>query len=97
MEHGQGLDAQLVEAQRLSHRAAAFVHEGRRFQEQQLHSADTAFLQPALELLLHGREPVDLGNGVHCHEAGIVPMQGILRSGIAKAHPQLHRANPSAG
>src|SRR5690606_13806378 len=66
------------------------VHEGRRLEQQDLVTGDTALLQPALELLLGRREAVHLGNDVERHEADIVPVHRILRTGISKTNPELH-------
>lgn len=90
VKDGQGVHAQLVEAQRLADAAAAFVHEGGGLQQQDLLTADPPFLGPALELLLHGAEVVHLGNGVHRHEADIVAVHRILRARIAQPGPDLH-------
>ena len=94
VKHGQRLGLQLVEPQRLRDRAAAFVHEGRRLEQQDLLAADPAFLHPALELLLDGAEIVRFGDDVARHEADIVPVERIARSRIAEAGPDLHGVGP---
>jgi hypothetical protein len=55
-------------------------------------SSSTFFLHPALELLLDGAEVMDIGNRVERHEADVVAVQRILRSGISEADPELHRS-----
>ena len=54
-------------------------------------AADAAFADQAAELLLPRAEAMHLGDGVGRHEADIVPVQRILRAGIAEADPDLHR------
>src|SRR5690606_17500383 len=90
VEHRQGVHLELVEPHGFADRSAALVHEGRRLEQQNLVTGDTAFLQPALELLLGRREAVHLGNDVERHEADIVPVHRILRTGISKTNPELH-------
>ena len=90
MEDGQRIGLELVEPQRLTDRAAAFVHEGGGLQQQDLLPADPPFPDPALELLLHGAEIMRFGNDVARHEADIVPVERVARSGIAEAGPDLH-------
>src|SRR5262249_31325777 len=82
--------AELVEAQRLADGTAALIHEGGRLQEKDLVATDPAFLQPAQELLLDRPEVVDLGDRVERHEADVVPVHRVLRTGIAEADPELH-------
>ena len=43
----------------------------------------------------HGAKPMHLGDDVGRHEADIVPVQRILRSGISEADPDLHGTFPS--
>src|SRR5690606_37720170 len=93
VKYGERLYVELVKAQRFTHRAAAFVHVRRRLQEQYLVAADPAFLQPALELLLHGPEAMHLGDDVERHEADVVPVHRVLRTGISEANPELHRGS----
>src|SRR6185369_11034949 len=90
IEYGEISRRQLVEPQRFADRAAALVHEGRGLEQQDLFGADPPLLQPALELLLDGPEVVDLGDGIHRHEADVVPVQGILPARIAETDPELH-------
>src|SRR5690606_29191424 len=52
--------------------------------------ADPAVLHPAQKFLLHRAETVDFGDCVRNHEADIVPVHRILRTGIAEADPELH-------
>jgi hypothetical protein len=92
VEHGQRIHLELVEAQRLRHSAAAFVHERRRLEQQHADAGDAAFLQPALELLLHRAERMHLRDDVERHEADIVPLHRVLRTGIAETYPKLHSA-----
>ena len=94
VEHGQRVHAELVEAQRLADRAAAFVHESRGLEQQDLLAANPAFLQPAEELLLDRAEAMDIGDGVRRHEAGVVPLHGVQGTGIAEADPELHGKTP---
>src|SRR3546814_8720476 len=46
---------------------------------------------PALKLLLRRREAMHVRDQVDRHEADIMPVHRILGSGIAQAHPDLHR------
>ena len=97
VEHRQRIGFQLVEPQRLAHRAAAFVHEGRGLEQQHLVRADPAFLRPAGKLLLDRAEIVHRRDDVDRHEADIVPVHRIFRSGISKACPDLHAGSSSDG
>ena len=81
------LRRQLVEAHRLTDRPAAFVHEGRGFQQQDFLVADPAVLNPALKLLLWQGKAVHVGDQFDGHEADIMPVHRILRARIAEAHP----------
>jgi hypothetical protein len=96
VEYGKLAGFKLVEAHRLADRAPAFVHEGRGLEQHDLFAADAPFLHPAGKFLLHGCEIVDFGNGVHRHEADIVPVHRILRARIAEADPELHRVIPGS-
>ena len=83
---------ELVEAQRFAHRAAAFVHEGSGLEQENLLGPDPPFAHPAAELLRFGAEAMDLGDGVDRHEPDVVPVQRVLRAGIAETGPDLHLA-----
>ena len=83
VEHRQRRYIELVKAHGFRHRAAAFVHEGRRFQQDDAARADAAIAQPTGEFLLLRGKAVHFGDGVCCHEADIVAVQRILLAGIA--------------
>ena len=95
VEDGERVDVELVEAQRLLNRVAAVVHEGLRLEQQDALAADAAFRDQAAELLRPGPKAVRLGDDVGGHEADIVPLERILRAGIAEADPELHRRSAS--
>jgi hypothetical protein len=90
MEDGQGVEVELVEAQRLLNRIAAVVHEGLRLDQQDAIPADSAFRDEAAEFLLPWAEAMGFGDDVDGHEADVVPVQRILRARISKADPDLH-------
>ncbi len=93
VEHGQRIDVELVEAQRLLNGIAAVVHECERLEQKHAVAADPAFRDQAAEFLGPRREAVDLCDDVCGHESDIVPVQRILRTRIAKADPHLHRGS----
>ncbi len=95
MEGGQRLLVELVEMQRLLNCVAAVVHISLRLQQQYLVAPDPALAGEGAEFFLPGAETVHFGDGVDRHEADIVPVQRILRAGISKACPDLHRARVS--
>src|SRR3546814_2574839 len=78
---------------RLGHASPAFIHEGGWLQQQHLLPTDPPFLHPTGKLPLHRSEAMHVGNHVNRHESDIVPMHGIVRSGISKANPNLHVAS----
>jgi hypothetical protein len=90
VEHRQRVHPELVEPQRLADCPAALVHERRRLEQQHAGPGDPAFLQPALELLLHRPEAVHVGDHVERHEADVVPVHRVLRTGVTEADPELH-------
>src|SRR5690606_22081804 len=58
--------------------------------QQDFLGADPPFLKPALKFFLHGAEAVHFRNHVHGHEADIVPVHRVARTGISEANPKLH-------
>ena len=55
-----------------------------------------AFGGLALETSCARAGPVVAGDGVHGHEADIVPVAGVARTGIAEADEEQHGADPAA-
>ena len=78
--------------QRLLNRIAAVVHIGLRLEKQEPVPADRALRTRATEFLLPRAEAMHFRDGVDRHEADVVAVQRILRSGISKACPDLHGA-----
>ena len=70
--------------------AAAFIHEGRGFQQQNLGRADATFGGHALKARFERPDVPAFGDGIDGHENDIVPVQRILRAGIAEACEDLH-------
>ena len=83
VEDRECLHVELVEFQRLLNRVAAVVHEGLGLQQQHALTADTPFRDQASELLRPGAEIMRLRDDVGGHEADIVPVQRIFRTGIS--------------
>ena len=93
MKDSQRVHVELVEAQRLLNRVAAVVHERLGLQQQHSLAADPAFGDEAAELLLPRAEIMRLGDHVSRHEADVVPVECIFRTGIPEADPKLHGAS----
>src|SRR3546814_4932329 len=84
------LRAQLVEAHGLSDGAATFIHEYRRFQQQNFFRAKPPLGDPALKLLLRRRKAMHIRNDIGSHKPDIVPVERILSARIAESCPDLH-------
>ena len=80
----------LVEAHGFGNAAAAFIHESRGFQQQNLGRADATFGGHALKARFERPDVPAFGDGIDGHETDIVPVQRILRAGIAEACEDLH-------
>jgi hypothetical protein len=98
----EGIEVQLVV--KASHRALikleeihrgadaspALIHEGGGLEQDNFLGPDPAFARPALKALLPNIKAVELLEGVHGHEADIVPVHRVSVAGIAEASPDLH-------
>ena len=91
VENGECLSGiALVEAHGFGNAVAAFIHEGRGFQQQNLGRSDAAFSGHALKAGFERPDVPAFGDGIDRHETDIVPVQRILRAGIAEASEDLH-------
>ena len=72
-----------VESGDLGHRPAGFVHEGLRFDSDHLLGADPAFRDQACPLCFPSGKTMPFGHGVDRHETDIMPVAGIVRTGVA--------------
>ena len=87
VKDGDVLWLQLIKIHGGTDAAAAFVHERGGFQQYDLFGAKPELLHPALKFLGGQWQVVDFGQGINRHEADIMPVHGIGRSGITKAYP----------
>src|SRR3546814_690115 len=78
MKDSDVLRAQLVEAHGFSDGAATFIHEYRRFQQQNFFRAKPPLGDPALKLLLRRRKAMHIRNDIGSHKPDIVPVERIL-------------------
>src|SRR3546814_20671295 len=90
MKDSDVLLAQLVEAHGLSDGAATFIHEYRRFQQQNFFRAKPPLGDPALKLLIRRRKAMHIRNDIGSHKTDIVPVERILSARIAESCPDLH-------
>ncbi len=90
MEHGDLVDAELVEMRGLGDRASGLVHERSRQQQQRARGADRAFRRHALKAPPERTDVVALGDRLDRHEADVVAVVGIARARISEADKELH-------
>src|SRR5215208_652729 len=74
--------------------AAGFIHVGSRLQGNDFHAAENAFSDHSLKLAPPGREAMAVCDGIDRHESDVVPVERILRPGIAEADEEQHGADP---
>jgi len=90
VEHHHLGRRQLEEGHGVAHRAAALVVEGLRLQGQHLLAGDRPLADEAGELRPLAIEAPFAGDGVHGHEAEIVPIAGIRAARIAEPREDQH-------
>src|SRR5690606_21962444 len=84
----------LVERRGLADRAAGLVHEGLGLEDENALGVEHAFADLALEAPARSGEAMAADDGIHRHEADIVPVPGVFRAGVAEAGKQDHRMSP---
>src|SRR5947209_12762172 len=92
LEHGDLRRRQLEEVRGFLHRAPRIVHEGRGLEQDDTLALQRAFRGLALKTAAPWCETMTPRDLVDGHEADIVPVMRVFRTGIAEADEQSHGA-----
>src|ERR1700758_4625279 len=92
LEHGDLARPELEEVRGFLHRAAGVVHVGRGLEQDDALALERAFRSLALKAEAPWCETMTPRNFVDGHEADIVPITRVFRTGIAEADKEQHDA-----
>ena len=73
------------------HRVAGIIHEGFGLEQKHFFGTDHAFTRFALKARAPAHRVETTRDGINRHEADIMPVSGIARSGIAKTYEEQHQ------